>query len=185
MMKRRTLLICGAVLSAAALAGGLAIRAKSMPKRTYELHVGGKVFQLPVYENPHRIQDDIIAHVKPVWDRLGDGTSAEFYFRCVVPQRVSREWKRKVKRKFGSSASLTTTWTVISARYRFFKGRHPVDKALKGAGLINGVEQVQKGVPPLPECYGASVDWDLMENYLREAIFSAKRIHWEIQKPIG
>ncbi len=143
---------------------------------TYQLTISAKVIDLPVHKDPTRIQDDIIAQIKPLWDQLDSGDSAIFRYKRVGPLDLGpgqHELDEKAKAKLGDGAKLTSTETCESLAYRFYKNRNGT----------NGIEQLGDGKRPPVSC-GTVMDpkdWGMAERLLRDDLISIEVIRIFIQ----
>jgi hypothetical protein len=158
------MMLAGALLTGALLAGC----DKSRP--TYQLTIGAETIDLLVYEDPKLIQDDLIRHVKPIWDELTTGTSVTFKYQRIASFDLGKDVERKVKAKYGENAEIATTLTTCSVAYRFFMDRNGE----------NGVERLEPGKEPSVLLSGPSVDWGYVEWCLRENPFSIQDLRQNI-----
>lgn len=132
-------------------------------KPTYELIIGERTFQMPVHEDSKKIQNEIIAKVKPLWDGLVESKSEVFFTRRVL--NVDFDELDELKSTYGSSMEFTSTCTTSTPKSRFFKNR-------KG---ISGMEQVSED-DTADLILGEDVRWNSIEYYLRNQIFDTQTI---------
>ena len=77
-----------------------------------------RIVNLPVHDDPKLIQDDVIKHVKPLWDRLASGESAAFHCERVTAWDLGEPSKDALEEK-----GMTATSTTGTGHWRFFKGK--------------------------------------------------------------
>ncbi len=140
---------------------------------TYQLIIGEKTLDLPVHEDPKRIQDDLLSNIRPLWDGLKTGNSVAFRFQRGGPLRLGKDGEQAARAEFGEG--LRTSATIKSPAWRFFKGRN--------GG--NGLEQLDEGKEPDTLCWGPDFDWAVVEGYLRKQVLSIDRIRTDIQNGVG
>lgn len=130
---------------------------RSLP--TYDLIIGSTPTALPVRDDPQRMQDDLVSHLKPLWDRLQTGSSETFQWRRRTGVDLGPKIEAMAKAQYGPRVKVTTTRTSTSASCRFFKHR----------GGKSGIEQVEQGKEPLALLVGedVDVDWGTIECELR------------------
>jgi hypothetical protein len=143
---------------------------KSRP--TYQLTIGTETLDLTVHDDPKLIQDDLVGHIRPIWDELTTGASVTFQYQRIAPVALGRDMERKAKAKFGDNVEITTTVTACSPVWRFFKDRNG----------DSGMEQLDQGKEPSTLFSGPGVDWGFVEWYLRDDRFSIQTIRTEIQE---
>jgi hypothetical protein len=141
---------------------------KSRP--TYQLTVGTRTITLVVHDDPKRIQDDLISNIKPLWDEVKTGNSAEFYYTRTGPfsfgKGLDEELEQDARKKYGDRVKFTSTQTTKSPVWRFFKDRNG----------LSGFEQLDEGKPPLALCSEKEMDWGFVEMYLRRNTFSVEMV---------
>jgi hypothetical protein len=154
---------------------GLLLSGCGKSRPTYELTVGGETFTLAVYEDPKQIQDELIAHVKPLWDALESGTSEPFRFTRVAAWDAGADVQERWKSKYGENVKMSSTVTVKSPSFRFFRNRDGK----------SGLEQLREGGDPFDRISGIDLRWDIIESHLREQVFSLEDIRLLIQGDLG
>jgi hypothetical protein len=164
---------------AVAILVGLLLSGCGRSKPTYRLTVVNKqihdtrVVNLPVHDDPKLIQDDIIRNVKPLWDNLASGNSAEFYCERVTPWNLGEPSKESLEEK-----GMTATCTTETGHWRFFKGK----KGECGFG-IESLGSDNKWQPCV-SCGGAA-GWQTIESRFRSSCLNVDIIRRCIQLDDG
>ena len=88
-----------------ALVVGLVAAGCESSRPTYQLIIGRKSIDLPVRDYPGEIQNDIVSHVKPLWDELKTGNSVPFQFQRTFPWKLGEDFAEKAEggRPYGYS----------------------------------------------------------------------------------
>ncbi len=139
------------------------------------LHVGSREQQLPVHADPAAIQDELLAHVRPLWDGLGSGYPETFQFVRTTSKAVDPELQDAAEAKHGKGASLTMTSTCLSPQFRFFKG-------VNGR---SGLQQLSDDGENLDLYAGPDVSWQVLAPHMRDTIFSRERVKVCIQNDLS
>ena len=128
---------------------------KETPK--YEIHIDGKTIRLPIREDNNLVRKDIRQVFKPYWDNLHVGVSPEFYYKRVSPEPLNLDEKfiKKAKPKGVSEISVTSSKTVTSAKFRFFK-RQDGKKGIEQMGKTKNIEAI----------IGEGINWKDIEDYM-------------------
>ena len=160
----RTLIL--ALVSGMLLAGcgksGSPYEPKSRP--TYGLTIGTRTVHLIVHDHSKAIQDDLVSHIKPLWDELETGDSVTFQYQAMAPCNIGEGLETTMKVEYGDGVTVTST--IRSPAWRFFKNR-------KGG---NGLEQLVEGAEPDVLYCAQRADWKILERYIRENVFSMARL---------
>ena len=138
----------------------LLLSACSEAPPTYELVIGEEVTLLPVHDDANLIRDDIMAHIKPLWNDLETGDSITFHTVRTTTDPLDDDIKSAFKEKFGEGAAITMSTATSSPPMRFFKNREG----------RQGVEQVDSQLGNLALFSGAEVTWSDIERYLRHRL---------------
>jgi hypothetical protein len=132
---------------------------------TYEIVIGSLTIRVPVYEDPKIIQDDIMAHLRPLWDGLSTGTSVSFQLKR------NATFDTRAAKAASSGPQVAATSTTSSPLRRFFK-------ADDGTG---GIEQLEEGKDPLKMLSLHSPGWAEIEKYLRQHVITLDYIRVLVQ----
>jgi hypothetical protein len=149
-----------ALMTATALAGC------GKQPATYELVLGSLTIRLPIYEDPKIIQDDIMAHLRPLWDGLSTGTSISFQVKRTAALDV-----RGPATTASNDNTHSATFTTFSPPRRFFK-------MADGTG---GIEQLEEGKEPRRMLSLHAADWAEIDKYLRQHVITLGYIRVLVQ----
>ncbi len=139
-----------------ALVVGLVAAGCESSRPTYQLIIGRKSIDLPVRDDPGEIQNDIVSHVKPLWDELRTGNSVPFQFQRTFPSKLGEDLAEKAR---ADGRTVIATCTIKSARLRFFKDRN-------GTAGCEECKEGAEGASPM--CVMNVADWQMIEATLRE-----------------
>ncbi|AWM40540.1 hypothetical protein GobsT_09460 [Gemmata obscuriglobus] len=133
---------------------------------SYDLVVGAQTTTLPAYDDPVLIQNDILSHLKPLWDNLQSGESVTFYCTRNTLFQLGASGNEIESERRGAIPV-----TVTTPSFRFFKDRHGT----------NGLEQAEPDRPPSPMISGADLKWTVVEQYLRAGALSTQKVRELLQ----
>ncbi|MDY3562146.1 hypothetical protein R5W23_003592 [Gemmata sp. JC673] len=133
---------------------------------TYDLIVGDQTTTLPAYDDPRLIQNDILAHLKPLWDNLQSGESVTFHCTRTTLYQLGASGNEIKSERRGA-----IPMTVTMPSFRFFKDRHGT----------NGLEQAEPGRPPSPMISGPDLQWTVVDQYLRAGVLSPQKVRELLQ----
>lgn len=129
------------------------------------LKIGDSVTDYVVGERWGTTQDQLVTAVRPLWDGLSSGVSQEFQLVRSSPFELDPSPNTKAEVKYGKEVAITSVQTWSSPRWRFFRNRDG----------ISGIEQMEDG-GPLAMISGESVNWPILEEYLRNHLLEAERV---------
>ena len=148
------------------IAFGLALAALvscKRPPETLTVKIGSQAVPVVMGDDWKTTQDNIISMIRPQWEGLTSGNSANFCFMRVVPEG---ETERRVEKRAGVGVRVTATTSYGSPEWRFFRNRDGV----------SGIEELDYAGQAHPMMSGASLEWSRLEPYLREILITADRV---------